>query len=167
MIADLKPYAEPNEPGLPWLGDIRQYWASQRAKWPFTKMDRPGAGADRGELIVDRGGLAADRGESVLDRWELPPEAQAAIADLGERPRKQRLRAVIVMLCGLRDWTTPAELSRWLNFRPGNLSERHLSPMVEAGQLERRYPANLSHPEQAYRAITRQDELRFTPGDTP
>jgi hypothetical protein len=122
---------------------------------------------DRGGLAADRGGLAADRGGSALDRWELPPEAQAAIADLGERPCKQRLRAVIEMLCGLRDWTTPAELSRWLNFRPGNLSERHLSPMVEAGQLERRYPANLSHPEQAYRAITRQDELRFTPGDTP
>jgi len=72
---------------------------------------------------------------------------------------------VIELLCGLHDWTTPAELSRWLNFRPGNLSERHLSPMVEAGQLERRYPDNLSHLDQAYRTIRRQDELRFTTGD--
>ena len=41
MIADLKPYAEYTESGLPWLGDIPQHWASERAKWLFTKMDRP------------------------------------------------------------------------------------------------------------------------------
>jgi len=161
MIAELKLYAEYKEPSQAWLGELLRHWSLMPSCALFAEVK------DRGELIVDRGGLTDDRGESALDRWELPPEAQAAIADLGERPRKQRLRAVIEMLCGLRDWTTPAELSRWLNFRPGNLSERHLSPMVEAGQLERRYPANLSHPEQAYRTIRRQDELRFTPGDTP
>jgi type I restriction enzyme S subunit len=41
MIADLKPYAECKESGLPWLGDIPQHWATERAKWLFTKMDRP------------------------------------------------------------------------------------------------------------------------------
>jgi type I restriction enzyme S subunit len=41
MIADLKPYPEYRDSGLPWLGDIPQHWASERAKWLFTKMDRP------------------------------------------------------------------------------------------------------------------------------
>ena len=41
MIADLKPYAEYKESGLPWVGDIPQHWASERAKWLFSKMDRP------------------------------------------------------------------------------------------------------------------------------
>ena len=41
MIADLKPYAEYKESGLPWAGDIPEHWASERAKWLFTKMDRP------------------------------------------------------------------------------------------------------------------------------
>ncbi len=41
MIADLKPYADYKESGLPWLGDIPQHWESERAKWLFTKMDRP------------------------------------------------------------------------------------------------------------------------------
>ena len=41
MIADLKPYAEYKESGLPWVGDIPEHWASERAKWLFTKMDRP------------------------------------------------------------------------------------------------------------------------------
>ena len=40
MIGDLKPYAAYKESGLPWLGDIPEHWASERAKWLFTKMDR-------------------------------------------------------------------------------------------------------------------------------
>ena len=41
MNADLKPYPEYKESGLPWLGDIPPHWARERAKWLFTKMDRP------------------------------------------------------------------------------------------------------------------------------
>jgi len=41
MIADLKPYSEYKESGLPWFGNIPHHWASERAKWLFTKMDRP------------------------------------------------------------------------------------------------------------------------------
>lgn len=127
----------------------------------LTPADRGEFDTYRGELEADRGEITQDRGELGADRGELPTEIAAAIAQLGERPRKERLRAVIVMLCGLRDWTTPAELSRWLNFRHGNLTERHLSPMVEAGQLERRYPDNPTHRDQAYRATEQQGSLRF------
>jgi type I restriction enzyme S subunit len=41
MIADIKPYAEYKESGLRWLGRMPGHWASERAKWLFTKMDRP------------------------------------------------------------------------------------------------------------------------------
>ncbi len=41
MIADLKPYPEYKESGLPWLGRVPGHWPSERAKWLFTKMDRP------------------------------------------------------------------------------------------------------------------------------
>jgi type I restriction enzyme S subunit len=41
MIADLKPYAEYKDSGLPWLGQVPEHWRSERAKWLFTKMDRP------------------------------------------------------------------------------------------------------------------------------
>jgi type I restriction enzyme, S subunit len=41
MIADLGPYPEYKSSGLPWVGDIPQHWACERAKWLFTKMDRP------------------------------------------------------------------------------------------------------------------------------
>ena len=39
-------------------------------------------------------------------------------------------------------------------FSQRNLSSRHLAPMVEAGQLARRYPDSPNHPAQAYRATT-------------
>jgi hypothetical protein len=45
-------------------------------------------------------------------------------------------------------WKTPAEIARALSIRCAeNLSRRHLGPMVEAKQLERRYDEN--HPAQA------------------
>jgi len=48
-----------------------------------------------------------------------------------------------------------------MNFSQTNLTERHLSPMVEAGRLLRRYPDNPTHPEQAYRSAQQQEPLRF------
>jgi len=127
--------------------------------------DRGEPGTDRGEPGTDRGEPSADRGEPGTDRGELPPEIMQAIAELGTRPRKEKVRAVIKALCSVREWSSPSELAKLLDFKPAKLTERHLSPMVEAGQLERRYPDNLSHLDQAYRTIRRQDELRFTTGD--
>jgi type I restriction enzyme S subunit len=41
MIAELRPYAEYKQSGLPWLGQLPTHWDSERAKWLFTKMERP------------------------------------------------------------------------------------------------------------------------------
>ena len=114
--------------------------------------DRGERAADRGELVADRGERAADQGERATDRGELLREVVEAIARLGVRPRSQRLREVIALICRQRDWTTPAELARWLQIKPENLTTRHLSPMVESGELERRFPDKPTHAEQAYRA---------------
>jgi ATP-dependent DNA helicase RecG len=122
-------------------------------------MDRGEQGADRGEQSADRGEQSADRGEQSADRGELAPEILTAIEHLGVRPRKERLRAVIAAICAQRGWTTPADLGRWLNIRPVNLTERHLSPMVKAGQLERRFPETPTHAEQAYRGTDRLRSL--------
>ena len=117
-----------------------------------VRSDRGELPADRGELLADRGELPADRGELTADRGELPEEVQRALDGLGLRPRKERLRAVIEAICAAREWTTPGEIARFLSFSQRKLSGRHLTPMVEAGRLMRRYPDNLTHPEQAYRA---------------
>ncbi len=41
MISDLQKYPALKASREPWLGDIPAHWASERAKWLFTKMDRP------------------------------------------------------------------------------------------------------------------------------
>ena len=41
MIAGLTPYPEYKESGLPWATKLPSHWKTERAKWLFTKMDRP------------------------------------------------------------------------------------------------------------------------------
>lgn len=128
---------------------------------------------NRGEPSPDRGGLTENRGEPALDRGELAPnrgelplEILRAIAKRGAKPRKEKLRAIIESICAMREWTTPAELGGWLGMDPGNLTERHLSPMVAAGQLARRFPDTPTHPEQAYRRFHRQLPLGLPKEDS-
>ena len=102
--------------------------------------------------------FGTDRGEFPPDRGELPPDVQVAIERLGVRPRKERIREVIQAIFQTRDWTTPSQLAELLNFRPRNLSSRHLGPMVDAGNLVRKFPNTPNHPSQAYRASHRGSE---------
>ena len=120
--------------------------------------DRGESQADRGELQPDRGELQPDRGESQADRGELPLDVQVAIERLGVRPRKKRIREVIESICRTRDWTTPSQLAKLLNFSLRSLTGRHLGPMVDAGTLVRRFPDTPTHPAQAYRAGRRGSE---------
>jgi type I restriction enzyme S subunit len=60
MIADLKPYPEYKESGLPWLGQVPGHWPLERAKWLFTKMARP-VGDDDGVVTCFRDGMVTLR----------------------------------------------------------------------------------------------------------
>ncbi|WP_437947530.1 ATP-binding protein [Sorangium sp. So ce296] len=126
----------------------------------------PDDGADRGELASDGGEPAPNRGElteeGASDRVELasdsgnfgdvPPSVRELLASLGPRPRRDRLRQAILRLAELRAWK-PSELAAVLGLADAaKLVERHLSPMVSEGLLERAHPENLRHPDQAYRA---------------
>ena len=98
------------------------------------------------------GELPPDLGELPPDLGELPPHIKESIAQLGKRPRREPLRAVIYDVCAQGKWMTSAELAQLLNFAQSRLAAAHLRPMVDNGLLERRYPDNLTHPRQAYRA---------------
>ncbi len=39
MIADLKPYPDYRNSGLPWLGEIPEHWEEKRAKCYFREVD--------------------------------------------------------------------------------------------------------------------------------
>lgn len=117
------------------------------------RTDQGTLALDRGELTADRGGLELDRGGLGPDRGGLlDPELQQVIASLGTRPRKEKLRQAICQLCS-GQWRSVAWLAALLKFEPRNLSDRHLTPMLKDGLLERRFPDIPSHPEQAYRSM--------------
>lgn len=116
-------------------------------------LDRGDLHADRGGLPADRGGLSPDRGGLEQDRGRLlDPELQQVLAALGTRPRKEKLRQAIGQLCA-GQWRSVAWLAALLRFEPRNLSDRHLTPMLKDGLLERRLSDIPSHPDQAYRSI--------------
>ena len=88
--------------------------------------------------------------------WEarlkgLPPILHKWVRDLGERPRRESLHALILKICSLREWTSSEELARYLDMHQPSLVQRHLSGMVEAGLLELQFPDRPSTPRQAYR----------------
>ena len=81
-----------------------------------------------------------------------PPEAlREAIRNLGERPRRADLRALITRLCAER-WATGRDLAAWLGVHPRNLRRRHLDPMAAAGLLERRERTEGQKIRREYRA---------------
>lgn len=121
--------------------------------------DRGGLGADREEPGTDWGELDSDRGEARATA-DLPSPVRAALDRLGQRPRKERLRSVLVDLCSLRPHTA-AELGELVGVRADKLVERHLSPMVGEGTLEWLHPDTPTHRDQAYRATRTQAVLPF------
>ena len=52
-----------------------------------------------------------------------------------------------------KEQTEKEALADKLKFTAGQLETLHLTPMVNSGQLLLRYPQDLTHPEQAYRAV--------------
>ena len=112
-----------------------------------------------GELGPDAGELGPDAGELGPDAGELPAHIRERIAQLGQRPRRGRVHSIIQEICSQGRWVTSAEIAQLLNLQQRNLTAGHLSPMVERGLLERRFPDNFTHPQQAYRAVTPQFSL--------
>ena len=99
--------------------------------------------------------MSPDRGELTADRGELPADLRQLVNALGARPRKRKLRDVILRLCALGFWG-PAELAKALHLgNPEKLVERHLAPMCGEGSLVRLHPDKPQHPEQAYRTLER------------
>lgn len=88
-------------------------------------------------------------GSSRQLELELPSvQAEATVSG----PRADKVRERIRLAC-VDDWQTPAEMAEKLSIRSvENLTRRYLGPMVEAGDLERRFPQK-THPGQAYRAL--------------
>ena len=81
----------------------------------------------------------------------LPDDLLLEVKELGRRPTSKDLRRVIRKLCAFRPMT-PTELARTLGKRDvANFVRSHVTPMLDAGELERIFPESPAHPRQAYR----------------
>jgi ATP-dependent DNA helicase RecG len=126
-------------------------------------QDRGELVADRGESVPDRGELPAQRGEVPAQRGEVagepsdgpppvPEDLRRRLNALGPRSRQPLVRTALLDLCALGFWR-PSELAAALGLKSAEkLVERHITPMLKAGQLVRKYPDVPQHPDQAYRA---------------
>ena len=154
----LRMYEKMQEQGLP----VPQYDTREHEVWVTLRnqesadrgeleADRRELGADRGMLDADRRELDTDRRELGANRRELTPAEKDLVAQLGARPRTDKLRIVLLVLLKRRPWTA-AELAHALGRDPANLVRRHLGPMVDARQVERTRPGAPTDPNQAYYA---------------
>jgi len=122
----------------------------------LSRRQRQGlAGPQRQGLpIPQRQGLSAvgdqpARIDALLNG--ISAQLREAIDELGGKPSPAALRSLIERLCEQR-WWTPKELAAVLKRRSvSRLAVRHLYPLVRESRLERRYPDNPAHPQQAYR----------------
>lgn len=109
------------------------------------------SGADTQGLPANTQGLEANTQGSAPDTQGLPADLQAMVDNLGPRPREQRLRQILLMIC---DWraSSPSELIALLPLKDvSNLVRKHLTPMREQGWLEYTIPEMPTHPRQQYR----------------
>jgi len=107
--------------------------------------------ADTQGLPANTQGSGANTQGSPPDAQGLPPELQAMVDNLGPRPREQRLRQILLMVCDWRE-SSPSELIGFLPLKDvSNLVRKHLTPMRELGWLEYTIPEMPTHPRQQYR----------------
>ncbi len=147
--------------------EARQRSAPRRPKAVAARDDepeppptppRPEAEPPRASVPA-RGSRDAESPKSEVPEQDrlagLPDVLVPWVKGLKPRARRDSLRALILEICSRREWTTPAELARWLAKDRSNLVKRHLRPMLREGLLELRYPDRRSSPKQAYRALRR------------
>lgn len=88
----------------------------------------------------------------------LRPEADPGLLAVASRVRSKgrakedEIRTTVLELCRGR-FLTLQQLAGLLGRSPANFRNRFLSPMVQAHQLEWRYPTNPNHEQQAYRTV--------------
>ena len=123
---------------------------------PSAGRSAPAVDSPRSEVDLPRSGVDLPRSEVDLLQTEglaaLEPIARQ-VAERG-RAKPELVRSTILTLCRGR-YLTAEQLGALLRRNPDGLRDRHLTPMVRAGDLELRYPGASSRPDQAYTAKPR------------
>lgn len=109
------------------------------------------SGANTSDLGANTSDLGVNTSDLEVNTSELPPELLSAIANLGQKPRREKLWPVIVWLCAIRSHTAEELAVRLGNRQVTALKSQHLSLLREQqGWLQYSYPEVINHPQQAY-----------------
>jgi ATP-dependent DNA helicase RecG len=85
---------------------------------------------------------------------QMPKKLRDMALQIGKKAPKENIRHAILSLCQWKELTT-IQLANILRRNRKFLFEAHIKPMVDAAELQMKYPQE-NHPQQAYRAkITR------------
>jgi ATP-dependent DNA helicase RecG len=137
--------------------DNRRRWATYRlagkpAELPLLFPGLASADGERGESSPPhKEHVATD----LLDedtRAKLHVLAKPVAA--AKRASKTAMENAILAICQ-DQYIRPQLLASLLNREPAALKYRFLAPLIKRGLLERKYPENPSHPDQAYRTSSR------------
>jgi len=123
---------------------------------------------DREISLVDKEPSLADKELSLVDKEPSLVDKEAADQDnsadkqliiLSEPIRSKKrvspdmMRETIEILCSKR-YLTAQEIAYYLNRNARDIQKRFIKPMLDAQILERRYPSQPNHENQAYRATS-------------
>jgi len=146
------------------LGLLKQKDQGSATYYVPTKKLRGEGAAPSPKAQVDRLNLSTYA--QVVGLGSLPDGLTNAILDLKGRNPPEKLRDVIYRLCSWKPLKA-SHLAGLLGKRHRYLVDKHLRPMLEAGELERLYPEKLAHPQQAYRAVSGTREFETDHTDQP
>lgn len=165
------------------VSDGRRRWTRYRLPWmatdgsasgkPSAESDKPFATSLKGSTSSAKGldsspkGLSSSpKGFSSSPKGLGSPSPEEAVTSRDTTLRKlaepvsstaratpEIVRSTILKLCS-EEFLTVSELAELLNRRPDPLRNKYLSPMAKDGLLERRFPADPNHPQQAYRTVS-------------
>ena len=93
MIAELKPYAEYKESGLPWLGHVPSHWEVRRLKSSVIRND---AGV-WGSVFRDQGTIVLRSTEQMIDgRWRVQNPARLMLTGSQQKAAKLEVGDLVV-----------------------------------------------------------------------
>jgi len=120
--------------------------------WNTRRSEEGAAPAMRSQSIQPPG-QSIQVAPQPIQLSDLPTNLVTQIQDLGGRPKRDVIRAVLRTLCSWRPLSAE-ELASLLRRTRIHLVNEHLGPMLKAGDLAHTIPDQPRHPNQRYRATS-------------
>ncbi len=120
---------------------------------PGPKFSKPDDLSGKPDNLQGKPDNLEGESDKLLDIPELlsqmPKRLRDKVLHVGKKAPKENIRHAILALCQWKEMTT-TQLAGVLRRNRRFLLNEHIKPMVDAGDLQTKYPQE-NHPQQAYR----------------